>query len=186
MNLWVEFAPENRLARNGGQGIIYTINVDASFVSTDQCIGIGFLLRDNTGYFRGAKCMQHRSYCSEEAEGIALFEAIKWAKDLNITRIIFESDAQVLVRYIQGNDVKIDWRCKSILEDCKFLISNSVSFVVNFFPRSANRAADCLAKAARISSSSCSVLTDAPSFLFDILNHDSIIDVIEVDPRLVL
>ncbi|OVA09429.1 Reverse transcriptase zinc-binding domain [Macleaya cordata] len=58
----------------------FKINVDASFVSTDHCIDIGFLLRHNTGSFRGAKCLQHRSYSSEEAEGLALFEALKWSR----------------------------------------------------------------------------------------------------------
>ncbi|OUZ99240.1 hypothetical protein BVC80_813g9 [Macleaya cordata] len=164
----------------------FKINVGASFVSTDHCIGIGFLLRNNTGSFRGAKCLQHRSYSSEEAEGLALFEALKWSQEPNISGVILETDAQAIVHYIQGKEVNIDWRCKSILEDCKLLISNSTSIVINYVPRTANRAADCLAKAARLSAYPFSVLCEAPSFMFDILNMDSNFDVSEALPPIVI
>ncbi|OVA10686.1 hypothetical protein BVC80_53g18 [Macleaya cordata] len=149
------------------------INIDASFITTDQNAGIGFILRDNTGYFRGAKCMHCRPHSSEEVEGIALLEAINWANDLNLQRVSFESDAQTLVHYAQGKKVKIDWRCKSVLDDCKDLISLSPSFVLSFVPRIANQAVDFLAKAARLSSSPISIMQEPPNFMFDILNLDT-------------
>ncbi|OVA03269.1 Ribonuclease H domain [Macleaya cordata] len=148
------------------------LNIDASFLSSTVFAGIGILIRDNADSFKAANCIQLRASSSKHAEGLALLAAVEWARDLNLTRVIFESDAQSVINYINHETGILDWRCKIILKDCKTIILSFEFVEFTYTIREFNRPADTLAKAARLSTTGSAVFEVPPSFIFDHLSND--------------
>ncbi|OVA11468.1 hypothetical protein BVC80_8571g6 [Macleaya cordata] len=72
------------------------INYDASFYSADKYIGIGLLLRDNTGSWLGARSITGYALSAEESEALAILYTLQWALSLNLDRVVFEGDCHVI------------------------------------------------------------------------------------------
>ncbi|OVA06831.1 Ankyrin repeat [Macleaya cordata] len=79
-----------------------------------------------------------------------MHEAVKWALEKGISRVVFESDALNIVKYLINTNDAIEWRCKSILDETIMLSTHFERIKWSFTPRTANKAADMLAKTARI------------------------------------
>ncbi|OVA07927.1 Reverse transcriptase zinc-binding domain [Macleaya cordata] len=88
------------------------INCDASFLQNNQPAGIGFIMRDSSGGFAGAECRQIQASSSEQAECIALLEAIKWAITQSVQNVILESDNKSICSYINGDKLLSDGKIK--------------------------------------------------------------------------
>ncbi|OVA12775.1 Ribonuclease H domain [Macleaya cordata] len=121
-----------------------------------------------------AKGIQIRIGSSEQAEGIAILEAMEWAKYLRISRVCFESDAKNLIDFINNGIGVIEWRSRTFLKDFQRLIPTFENAEFTFTHRNANKPADSLAKAARLSKSGSACFESPPSFIFDDLTNDEI------------
>ncbi|OVA16449.1 hypothetical protein BVC80_243g65 [Macleaya cordata] len=113
------------------------------------------------------------SISTEEAEGKAALEAVKWAKALQLQQVHFEGDAKVIINYLTTLSLsrQIEWRTKAHLDDIQALIPSFISVVYLFVPRGVNSVADALASRARASTSKVAS-TDPPSFIFDMLSKN--------------
>lgn len=122
--------------------------VDASWVSAEEDIGVGFLMMDGgTTMLYGAKrSARTESPLHAEAEGLiwTMQEALK--RDPTIMH--FETDCQQLVNLLKKDDE--EWPAMATeLDDINDLRSNFNTFSISYLPRSKNVRADGLAKGVR-------------------------------------
>ncbi|CAN1819319.1 hypothetical protein LINPERHAP1_LOCUS28680 [Linum perenne] len=74
------------------------INVDAAVFMPQHHRGIGLCLRDHRGDVFGYKMIHQRGIApAREVEAMALLEALRWAEDSWLQRVVFECDAKEIV-----------------------------------------------------------------------------------------
>ncbi|PNX93080.1 cytochrome p450 [Trifolium pratense] len=76
----------------------YKCNIDASFSSGLNKVGISTCIKDDQGRFVLAKTEWFSPVCDEEmGEAQGLLHAFKWVRDLQLEDVDFELDAQTVV-----------------------------------------------------------------------------------------
>ncbi|XVF49704.1 hypothetical protein PTKIN_Ptkin04bG0034600 [Pterospermum kingtungense] len=77
-------------------------NCDVAIFSDMVEIGIGIVLRDVFGDLLAYKMLRFLGILTvREGEALALFEAIVWMRELGHTRVLFESDSQLVVAFVK-------------------------------------------------------------------------------------
>ncbi|XP_026451498.1 uncharacterized protein LOC113351779 [Papaver somniferum] len=95
-----------------------TINSDGSF--NNYYGGIGLIIRDFAGCHKGSRCIYLAKASSpEHAECNGLWEAVKWAKEMNLREVHFELDSKMVVDAVKNNTYNIDWRLHNLIRDIK-------------------------------------------------------------------
>jgi hypothetical protein len=129
-------------------------NVDASFSSSTNKVGVGMCIRDEDGCFVRAKTMWHTPLCSVDiGEALGLHHIIRWVHELQLQNVDFEVDSKRVADYFnQGNG---DFTEFGVIMDsnrhyCSLYLQNSR---VEFSKRQVNGVAHELAKAALSESS---------------------------------
>ena len=123
------------------------INMDAACKQGDDCVKLGCVARDENGNFlRGRSNVLQRIAQPREAEGLSLKEAISWTSTWRTEKCIFETDSKLLVDAVNG--IRGRSYFDLIAEDCHELMKHFDEVLLVFVPRSANRVAHLLAKAA--------------------------------------
>ncbi|XVE78858.1 hypothetical protein DITRI_Ditri14bG0011900 [Diplodiscus trichospermus] len=84
----------------------------------------------------------------KEAEALALLQAITWARDQQLGKVIFEYDAQLVVKAVHSSMVDLT-EFGTLIEGCKLILSLEQNFSVCYVKRQANEVAHSLARAAR-------------------------------------
>ncbi|XP_043812710.1 uncharacterized protein LOC110614869 [Manihot esculenta] len=101
------------------------VNIDASLNSQRSSLGFGCVVRDANGRFIAAKagcfCSQMEVKC---AEAVAFREALSWIKECGWDRVLFESDAQVLIVSINNTSLDDLSPFDLLVQDCKLLLSS--------------------------------------------------------------
>lgn len=82
----------------------------------------------------------------EEAECLALHEAVKWVKGKGYSKICLRSDAKNAISFLNNSMDQISWFNNSILEDCLFILSDLSFLKFEFVSRDFNGWADKAAK----------------------------------------
>ncbi|XP_026416689.1 uncharacterized protein LOC113312150 [Papaver somniferum] len=118
--------------------------VDGSF--KDFNMGLGVIWCDVVGNVRSSRSDYGLIPDAVGAEAAALILAISWAEEMNLSIVIFVSDCLQLVHFINGVSSNIAWRSSDLLEQCRSLISSSVSFKIMYIKRVKNLLADRLAR----------------------------------------
>ncbi|XP_018473809.1 uncharacterized protein LOC108845037 [Raphanus sativus] len=123
-------------------------NTDGAWHKNQQGQGIGWISRDHTGRLLWAGAQRFEGLDSHvETEATALNWAIKSMSRLDYSQVIFETDAQVLVKMIEG--VKEIWpKLKPIIQDITHSLKMNSSFKVEFFSRDGNKTTYKIAKEA--------------------------------------
>lgn len=123
-------------------------NWDASLNQKERKMGLGVIIRDEEGeVLVVVEGQQSNVDQPAVAESYALWKAMEVCRDLNMERVIFEGDAQLIVKAV--NDLEEDRSVfGSIVEASKVLISLWKDWSVEFVYRNANEAAHTLAKEA--------------------------------------
>ncbi|OVA10963.1 Reverse transcriptase zinc-binding domain [Macleaya cordata] len=111
------------------------INCDASFKINANLCGIGLVICGNARAFRAARAISRQAVNAENAESLAILEVVKWAMDMNLSKVCFESDSLSIINNLKGQSNNIHWSNDSILSDCKYLLGNFISWSCNFAPR---------------------------------------------------
>ncbi|KAK4255804.1 hypothetical protein QN277_008752 [Acacia crassicarpa] len=79
-------------------------------------------------------------------EALALKRALMIVQDLGNKNVIFETDCQVLVHYLEKTQPDLgEWQSRGILDDILGTLESDPSFLVQFIPRQGNKVADLLA-----------------------------------------
>ncbi|CAJ2655005.1 unnamed protein product [Trifolium pratense] len=78
----------------------YKCNIDASFSSHSNQVGIGICIRDDEGRYVLAKSMWLSPICNVDiGEALGLFHAIKWVSELQLDAVDFALDSKLVVDY---------------------------------------------------------------------------------------
>ncbi|CAJ2674072.1 unnamed protein product [Trifolium pratense] len=78
----------------------YKCNIDASFSSHSNQVGIGICIRDDEGRYVLAKSMWLSPICNVDiGEALGLLHAIKWVSELQLDAVDFALDSKLLVDY---------------------------------------------------------------------------------------
>ncbi|XP_026450836.1 uncharacterized protein LOC113350958 [Papaver somniferum] len=95
---------------------------DAAYDKDNNLSGIGLVLTDLAGSFLGCKLKDGNVRNAEEAESMALFEAVKWAKAKGLDKVCFVSDAKIVIEYFNSSNNQLNWYNKTVIDDCKTII----------------------------------------------------------------
>ncbi|CAJ2643989.1 unnamed protein product [Trifolium pratense] len=140
----------------------YKCNIDASFSSGLNRVGIGTCIRDDQGRFVVAKTEWFSPVCDVEmGEAQGLLQALKWVRDLQLEDVDFELDAQTVVTKFHSKKDDVS-EFGEVIKDCQRLHNTFFkNSKVEFIRRQANVVAHVLARAAP-SLASFRVFTDTP------------------------
>ncbi|XP_026397520.1 uncharacterized protein LOC113292926 [Papaver somniferum] len=98
------------------------------------------------GIFHGIRCIPTTTVDAEQAEALALLEAIKWAKEVELKEVNFEGDCNNVVMVVNGHRKAIHWTNNNIIEDCIYLLGQFEFWSCSFVKRTVNNAAHVAAK----------------------------------------
>ncbi|XVF69162.1 hypothetical protein PTKIN_Ptkin11bG0058900 [Pterospermum kingtungense] len=121
-------------------------NVDATVCSSTQVVGLGLVLRDDTGSFLACQMVLYASsLMTKEAEVLGPLTALSWACFMNYSKVVFEMDVKTVVDAIKYY--------KEDATEFGSLIAGSITFFhleqtfsISFVKRQANEVAHTLAK----------------------------------------
>ncbi|CAN1254743.1 Putative ribonuclease H protein At1g65750 [Linum perenne] len=122
------------------------INIDGALFAEERKHGIGAVVRDERGAFRGL--MQ---ICSDgtpppnEVEANALLQTIKWAGEMRMQRVIYEMDSQIVAHAVNRDEVDRT-EFGRIISKCREALQNQVNSKVRAVRRCSNGAAHVLAR----------------------------------------
>ncbi|KAF7835618.1 hypothetical protein G2W53_010477 [Senna tora] len=89
-------------------------NVDGSFFGDEGSAGLGVIFRDHQGSVIDGCCAVSSASSSFMVEAFAVRRALLMASDLQIDKLVIESDCQVLVSSVDGSGaVPADWLAKA-------------------------------------------------------------------------
>lgn len=100
------------------------IYYDASFDGNTNNTGIGINMTTCACIYKVCKIVKCVERNPEEAECLAVLEAIKWAKSKNLTFISLYSDAKKFMDYLKNKNNSLCWFSSTIIDDCYFRIIN--------------------------------------------------------------
>ncbi|XP_045791667.1 uncharacterized protein LOC123886391 [Trifolium pratense] len=123
-------------------------NVDASFSSLSNRVGIGICIRDELGAYVLGKYEQFTLLCDVKiGKALDLLSALNWAHELNLGPVDLELDSKVVVDKFHSNKSD-DTELGDIISHCRQLFFNFYNnSSVKFIRRQANKVAHRLAKA---------------------------------------
>jgi hypothetical protein len=142
----------------------FLVNSDATLFEEAKRMGEGVILRNYLGTCLGADRFQLQGFTSpEHAEALALQQAVSFAQDKGLNKVIFASDYLSLIQRM--NSSLLDWSPVGILTG-KIKSMSSVFTEVSFIhvKRCVNEAAHALAKSCRNLFSS-EVFNSVPDFI---------------------
>jgi ribonuclease HI len=130
-------------------------NVDAGFHNDGRITSGGWCFRNDVGLFvRAGSFWLSGGLSVPEAEALTLLEAMKTACIMNLDKIIFECDSQLVVNAIHANHDGAS-AFSIIISSIKNLLLLNSNFEVKFVKRQANLVAHKLARAANSWASRC-------------------------------
>ncbi|XP_031129134.1 uncharacterized protein LOC116030878 [Ipomoea triloba] len=136
-----------RGAFTGSEGVLLYY-VDAAVFPNDEQAYYGIVILNHDGGYVAAKNGSFRGMSNVHlAEDMAVKEALSWAKDRGDMKIMILSDCQLVCNFINGATEDLSY-AGCVIQECKrFLRHFEVVYVV-FVPRSANKPAHALTRAA--------------------------------------
>jgi len=146
-------------------------NVDCALFNNNSVAGYGLYIRNSTGQFIG--CMSNFSHCFlmlVEVEAWGLLEAIKFVVAKDMSSVIFESDCKVIVDIVNSSHLPQN-ELGDILSNCKELLYNHTSFLVNHVRRQANEVAHSITRAS-LSKPCRHVFYDVSSHLYSLIFNE--------------
>ncbi|GAU43413.1 hypothetical protein TSUD_398900, partial [Trifolium subterraneum] len=147
-------------------------NIDASFSSTHNKVGIDTCIRDDQGRYMAAKIEWLEPILDVEiGEAMGLFSAVKWMDELWLSDVDFEMDCKRVVDCLHSSRT-YNSDLGDILRDCRVILAtNLVNSHVKFIRRQANEVAHRLAREAT-SLASFHIFIDIPTCIYDIIMNE--------------
>ncbi|KAH0992419.1 hypothetical protein GBA52_003902 [Prunus armeniaca] len=169
-----ELAVLNNKRNTAPDAHVIKVNFDAAWLASSGKAGAGLIARSANGEFVGAKCLSFQAESVIMAEAIAGLEGCKWAYELGLSEVCFESDSKELVESVKGNIKRGRWNLYPLLSrirECNSIFSNCNWAWTG---RKNNEAADHLASLALSRSSPEVWVSMPPTSLVHILNRDDL------------
>ncbi|CAN1287004.1 Putative ribonuclease H protein At1g65750 [Linum perenne] len=127
------------------------VNVDGAIFSETRQYGVGAVLRDSSGAFKGM--MQRRfsgTLSPKEVEALALCEAIKWTSASGLHGVIFEVDCTMVSQAMCKEGGERDrTEFGRIIEECRRELRRLRSSTIVAVRRNSNRVAHAIARNSR-------------------------------------
>ncbi|OVA11623.1 hypothetical protein BVC80_969g33 [Macleaya cordata] len=123
------------------------INVDGA--ASDKYIAAGIVARNSEGDFIEGRFFYgdwHGTNGVIEAEARAFLKGLELAHSLQVSSVIIEEDSQFLVSYLLDDRLRYPWCIRSIILDCRRLLSCFSNISIKFVSRLANKSAHLLAQ----------------------------------------
>ncbi|XP_026417529.1 uncharacterized protein LOC113313018 [Papaver somniferum] len=151
------------------------INMDASFDSNHLYAGISLIIRDSAGNCQGIRGrFIHGGVDLENPECLALKESIIWAREKNLTKVMFEGDCVNMVNCVTQAKSSVRWGNEAIVNEIRQLFSWFSWFNVSYVKRQANKVAHVIANKARTDITSFDYHYSIPeNFMVEIRNDQS-------------
>ncbi|KAH0981171.1 hypothetical protein GBA52_008348 [Prunus armeniaca] len=127
---------------------VIKVNFDAAWLASSGKAGAGLITRNANGEFVGAKCLSFHPESAIMAEATAGLEGCKWAAELGLSEVCFESDSKELIESVRGNIKRGRWSLYSLLSRIRECNSNFSNCNWAWTDRKNNEAADHLASLA--------------------------------------
>ncbi|OVA04766.1 hypothetical protein BVC80_1139g3 [Macleaya cordata] len=153
---------------------VFKVNFDASFSSSHELVGMGFIWGDHTWNFEGAGCSCSLVLTVKAAESRATLSTIRWAKEKNYNRIILKGGKKQVVDYIRRSGGLKVWRSRNYLEEVVSISKSFEYFSCNHVKRTGNNATDALSKYGRKNVCNDSWMERPPFFLNDVVISDTV------------
>lgn len=149
-------------------------NYDGAFHNHNDKSSAGWILRDDTGAYRGSgHAADAKPNSALEGEFQALIMAMQQAWIKGHRKIIFEGDCKNLVDLV--NNGSLNFGVYNWIREVWYWKSKFDSILFTWVPRNANRAADCLAKRKLTSSQNSMFYFNIPWFLSDVIHNESLL-----------
>ncbi|XP_026383235.1 uncharacterized protein LOC113278680 [Papaver somniferum] len=139
----------------------FKINLDASFDNVTRTFGIGLIIHDSTGHCSGIRGKYFKGGIdAEQAECLAMKEAIMWVRNCGLSNAILEGDCQNVINSINTAKPCVHWMNQGLVDEIRHMLSSVYNVMVKHVKRSANTATRVIANSSR---------SDRLSFAYD---HD--------------
>ncbi|GAU35225.1 hypothetical protein TSUD_205010 [Trifolium subterraneum] len=150
----------------------YKCNIDASFSTILNKVGIGVCIRDDQGSFVLAKTEWFSPITNVDiGEALGLLHAMKWIQDLQLEHVDFELDSQIVVTKFHSKN-RDESELGDIIKDCRTMFNTHFrNSRVEFIRRQANEVAHVLAREAT-SLASFHIFIDVPLCIRDIIMNE--------------
>ncbi|KAK3217699.1 hypothetical protein Dsin_011669 [Dipteronia sinensis] len=80
---------------------VFKVNCDVAIYAKGGRVGFGLVIRDTTGFELAASSQVMEGYFNAQAaEAIAIHRGVQFSKDCDFSPCVFESDAEVVFRWI--------------------------------------------------------------------------------------
>nr|ABD28710.1 Polynucleotidyl transferase, Ribonuclease H fold [Medicago truncatula] len=149
-------------------------NVDASFSTSSNKVGIGMCIRDSEGNHVRSKTMWFSPLCPVNiGEALGLYHATRWINELQLTNVDFEVDSKTIADYFnkaRGDNTEFGSIMENTIQFCNIFLTNSH---VEFTRRQANEVAHELAKAATLGPS-FHIFDESPTCISDLIFNEMI------------
>lgn len=127
----------------------FCCNVGASFEKNRNKAGLGVVVKDNTGKVIQAHAERRKAGSAVIAELLALHKAVcMLANQYTSTLVEIQSDVAMSIIWVKGDGVADPWFVKALLVDIRAVLSRNANFSVKLVRRSANFAANFVAREA--------------------------------------
>ncbi|XP_026417369.1 uncharacterized protein LOC113312850 [Papaver somniferum] len=144
---------------------------DAYFEKDTNNSGVGIVVMNYAGDFKGCKLVAGREACPEGAESMEIFEAARWIQANNFQNICLISDAKNVMAYLNNCKGQTSWTSCSVLDDSLFLLKDIHFTTYKHLKRNLNSVVDLAAKHSRIERVSGEWdASDVPYFLQNAVN----------------
>ena len=101
---------------------MFKVNVDGASSDQEGFSSVGVVIRDSSGQVMAAICLPLQSYFSVElTEVFALEQGVLFAQELQLSRVIFESDALAVIQAVNDKATRsfFGHLIQGILQNCE-------------------------------------------------------------------
>ncbi|GLU12062.1 hypothetical protein SLE2022_287710 [Rubroshorea leprosula] len=150
------------------------INVDGAVAEQRRVFGMGAVARDHCGEVLATMACQGRDVAAADiVEACSIRRAMQWAQELNLGRIIIETDCASIVTAL-SNNVALNSDLGNVLSDCKLLMSSFLHCRVKHVRRTGNAVAHELAKRALRAEGDEFFINEMPDYLAPFVSRDKL------------
>ncbi|XP_062104835.1 uncharacterized protein LOC133816262 [Humulus lupulus] len=148
------------------------VNVDAANFKEASTFSFAGVARNHEGVLMEAFSVCRMGSVSPElGEAMGVREALSWIKRKNWVQVLLETDSILVVQALRSS-CSLPSYFGRVIDECKELLNNMSSVLINFVKRSANGAAHALAKESSFVAERSLFQEDMSSLVLDVLIKD--------------
>lgn len=153
---------------------VLKLNVDAANFIGAQTYAYAGIVRDHNGGLIEAFSVCRNGVINPElGEALGVPEALSWIKRRQWSNVVVETDSLLVVQALRTNMGMTSY-FGNIIDDCKLFLRDLVSVSVYFVKRSANEAANALARSSSVVAERTLVRENFPSSVLDVIFQESL------------